>query len=306
MRRMVDPGGVRRTLVQMALTCLALFCVFTVNEAAVEQMEPLPPAVSAAAEVVDAAEEMREMPIIMYHAVLKDTGKWGKYVISPDTLASDLDYLCARGYETVTAAQLVDYVNGQGELPEKPVMITFDDGHFNNYLYAGPLLRERGMRAVISVIGVETERYTETGQENAYWSYLSTGRLNEMVADGTFEVQNHSYDLHANDRGRKGCARRRGEDEGEYRAMLMRDTEQTQMLLISSGISTPLCYTYPFGIYSKESEEILRSLGFACTMNCEERINKITRDPACLYGLGRYNRPSGLSTAKFMSRALGE
>ena len=47
-------------------------------------------------------------------------------------------------------------------------------------------------------------------------------------------------------------------------------------------------------------------MGFLCTLGCEERINLVTRDPACLYEMGRYNRGAGESTESFLARALGE
>ena len=251
------------------------------------------------------AEDGVRLPVIMYHSLLKDPSQAGDYVLSPEVLARDLDWLQAHGYETVTVRDLIAYTKGGGELPEKPVMLTFDDGHFNNYLYALPLLQERGMRAVISVIGAETARFTESGQENAYWSYLSAERLREMDESGVFEIQNHSYDLHAL-APRRGCLRRTGEDEGDYRELLTADTEQAQRLLIESGVPTPTCYTYPFGAYSEESEEILRGLGFFCTLSCSEGVNTVTRDPESLYLLRRYNRPSGISSGRFFEEILEE
>lgn len=249
------------------------------------------------------AEEGVRLPVIMYHSLLKDPSQAGAYVLSPEVLARDLDWLQAHGYETVTVGALIAYAEGTGELPEKPVMLTFDDGHFNNYLYALPLLQERGMQAVISVIGIETERFTESGQENAYWSYLSAERLREMHESGVFEIQNHSYDLHALE-PRRGCLRRTGEKEGDYRELLTADTGRAQRLLIEAGVPTPTCYTYPFGAYSAESEEILRELGFFCTLSCSEGINTITRDPDSLYLLKRYNRPSGISSGRFFEEIL--
>lgn len=251
------------------------------------------------------AEEGVRLPVIMYHSLLKDPSQAGDYVLSPAVLARDLDWLQEHGYETVTVRDLIDYTENGGELPEKPVMLTFDDGHFNNYLYALPLLQERGMRAVISVIGVETARYTESGQENAYWSYLSAERLREMDAGGVFEVQNHSYDLHALE-PRRGCLRRTGEKEDDYRDLLTADTGRAQRLLIEAGVPTPTCYAYPFGAYSEESEQILRELGFFCTLSCNEGINTITRDPDSLYLLRRYNRPSGISSGRFFEEVLEE
>lgn len=247
-----------------------------------------------------------QLPVIMYHSILKDEARAGPYVLSPSALEADLDYLQHNGYETVTISELVDFVDGKGELPEKPVLITFDDGFYNNYLYAYPLLAERDMQAVVSVIGEQTALYTENGQENAYWSYLSAGRLVEMQESGVFEIGNHSFDLH-DDSVRKGCLKKRGESLSQYRQMLAEDTRQAQTYLAESGLTPPLCYAYPYGAYSEETEGILKELGFRCTLSCEERQNIISPgDPDCLYLLGRYNRPSGMSTTTFFDKALPE
>ena len=105
--------------------------------------------------------ETTEMVVLMYHSVNSNRSKAGDYVITPDALRSDLDFLKREGYETVTVSQVVSYVRGTGELPPKPVMLTFDDGYYNNYLNVFPLLKEYGAKAVISIIGVETDRYSQ-------------------------------------------------------------------------------------------------------------------------------------------------
>lgn len=248
-------------------------------------------------------ENATQLPILMYHSVLKDGARQGKYVISPSVLALDLDALQMRGYQTVTVSDLIAYVEDGVALPEKPVMITFDDGYYNNYVYAYPLLQERGMRAVVSIIGYQTEMYTENGQENAYWSHLSMERLREM--QDVFEVQNHSWNMHEYGE-RRGCLRRRGESRESYENILREDTERTQTMLCENGFPVPQCYTYPFGACSEESERILREMGFLCTLGCEERMNYITADPMCLYEMGRYNRASGESTESYLKRVLGE
>ena len=256
-----------------------------------------------AAQTVFGAQEAVHLPILMYHSILKDGARQGKYVVSPAVLEADLDALQSRGYETVTVGDLLAYVREGTPLPEKPVMITFDDGYYNNYVYAYPLLREREMRAVVSIIGSQTGLYTESGVENAYWSHLRLERLAEM--QDVFEVQNHSWNLHEYGE-RRGCLRRRGEDEASYESLLREDTEQTQALLAASGLPEPVCYTYPFGARSEESERILREMGFLCTLGCEERMNTVTRDPDCLYSMGRYNRAAGERTESNLKRSLGE
>ncbi len=80
-----------------------------------------------------------ELPIIMYHSMLKDGS--GKYIISPDTFEEDLQYLKDNGYTAIHMQDLLNYVNKGTALPEKPIMLTFDDGYYNNYLYAFPLAK---------------------------------------------------------------------------------------------------------------------------------------------------------------------
>ena len=120
------------------------------------------------------------VPILMYHSILRDSARQGKYVISPAVLAADLDALQEKGYTAVTVSDLLAYVQDGADLPEKPVMLTFDDGYYNNYIYAYPLLKQRGMKAVVSIIGSQTALFTDNGEENAYWSHLRLDRLREM------------------------------------------------------------------------------------------------------------------------------
>lgn len=285
--------GFWRTAAQAVCTVLALTAVIGTARLSSQH------AVSA----FNSGQQGVSLPIIMYHSVLKDAARQGKYVISPDVLAQDLDYLQSAGYQTVTVNDLLAYVQQGEPLPEKPVMITFDDGYYNNYVYAYPLLQQRGMRAIVSVIGSQTDAYTKSGQENAYWSHLKLSHLLEMT--DVFEVQNHSWNLHEYGE-RRGCLRRRGEDVQSYANFLKEDTEQTQTLLAEAGLPAPTCYTFPFGACSKESDKIIREMGFLCTLGCEERVNTVTRDAECLYQMGRYNRPAGESTAQFMKKVLGE
>ena len=98
-----------------------------------------------------------DMPIVMYHSVLKDTDLSGKYIVTPDTLKNDINFLKNKGYTFVSAQELIDYTNGTSKLPDKPVMLTFDDGFYNNYGYVMPILSEYDAKAVISVVGSYTD-----------------------------------------------------------------------------------------------------------------------------------------------------
>lgn len=152
--------GFRHTAFQAVCTVLVLCFVLGLLERA-DTVQPV------------FGEDSVRVPILMYHSILRDSARQGKYVISPAVLAADLDALQEKGYTAVTVSDLLAYVQDGADLPEKPVMITFDDGYYNNYIYAYPLLKQRGMKAVVSIIGSQTALFTDNGEENAYWSHLA-------------------------------------------------------------------------------------------------------------------------------------
>ena len=247
-----------------------------------------------------AAQEGVALPILMYHSVLKDPKRTGLYVVTPDRLREDLLYLKAKGYSTVTAADLMAYVQG-GTLPEKPVMITFDDGHYNNLTYALPLLQELDMKAVVSVVGRYTKEYSDHPDPNPNYAYLSWADVSALADSGHVEIGSHSFDMHRQS-PRMGSDRMRGEDEASYRAAFLADTRRLQDMLEEKCGFSPIVYAYPFGAVGRGTADMLRELGFACSLTCREKVNRIRRDPDSLFSLGRFNRPGDMTTEAFMEK----
>lgn len=241
------------------------------------------------------------LPIIMYHSILRDNARTGEYVITPSSLEQDMLYLKERGYTAIGVNDLIEYVYNGTPLPEKPVMLTFDDGYYNNLTYLEPLLMEYDMKAVVSAVGSYTQQYSQSGDKNPGYAYLSWEDLKQMNQRGYIEIQNHSYDMHKNS-GRLGAGRKQGESLEVYSQALSDDVMRMDKNLKEKCGITSLCFTYPFGRISEESEEILKSLGFRATLSCYERLNYITREPECLFQLGRYNRHGALTTAQFMKK----
>ncbi len=246
------------------------------------------------------------LPIIMYHAVLKDPQRANDYTVSPALLEEDLLYLKNQGYTAVLPRDLVDYVNGKAELPDKPVMITFDDGYYNNLVYVLPILKRMDMKAVVSVVGSYTQKASDLMDQNPAYAYLTWEDICALEESGRVEIASHTYKLHTNQNGRSGVKRKSWEPKETHEAMLIADidTFQDEMeqhcgLLIGT-------FAYPFGFWDNDTEAVLRKAGFSMTLTCRERMNFIERNPASLYHLGRYNRPSGVSTEEFMEKVLKE
>ena len=241
-----------------------------------------------------------QLPIVMYHSMLKE-GK-GKYIISPSTFEGDLRYLKENGYTTINMQDLLNYVNQGTDLPEKPVMLTFDDGYYNNYLYAFPLAKQYESKIVISPIGYYTDQFSKADANHATYSHVTWDQVKEMMGSGYVEFQNHTYNLHSSDGKRLGAKKLRGESLETYTSLLTQDITQMQQEMQEHTGYTPTTFVYPFGAISDAAVPIVRSLGFSATLTCESRINTITRDPECLFGLGRYLRPPGQSSEDFFKK----
>ena len=252
------------------------------------------------------SEEGVSLPIVMYHGLLKEEKRQGAYVISPDLFENDLRYLKEQGYTTVVVQDLIDYVKDGVPLPEKPIMLTFDDGYYNNYLYAYPLLQKYQSKMVLSPIGRYADQDSKEETLHANYSNASWAQLKEMMDSGLVEVQNHSYDMHGDGKKskRKGAKKVNGETTEQYEKVLREDVQKMQDAVTRNTGFTPTTFTYPFGAVSKESLPILKEMGFQATLICESRINTITRDPECLYGLGRYLRPPKISSEQFFTQTM--
>lgn len=252
--------------------------------------------------VIATSEDYIDVPIIMYHSILKDSSRSNKYTVTPAVLEEDLKYIKDKGYTTVTISDLISYVYDDSPLPEKPIVLTFDDGHYNNYGYLFPLLEKYDMKAVISIVGSYTDKFTETDEANLNYSYLRWKDIKELMDTGRIEFQNHTYNLHSNTGKRIGTKKIKGETDEHYKSILKDDILKLQQEFEENTIYTPKCFTYPFGGISNASLDIIKELGFKASLSCEQGINKLTKNPNSLYLLKRYNRPSYISTYNFFQK----
>lgn len=242
------------------------------------------------------------VPVLMYHSLLKDTSRTGTYVVTPDQFESDMRWLQDHGYTTVHMADLIAYVQNGTPLPDKPVVITFDDGYYNNYVYAYPILQRLGMKGVLSVIGRYTDLYSGVDENNAYYSHCTWDQLKEMQDSGVMEIQNHTFDLHTYTISRHGCASNRGEPPAQYRQVVGEDILKLQNHIRTHLGTTPTTMVYPFGSYTAASEALIRELGFSASLSCETGI-AFVEDAESLYCMKRILRPGAGSAGDFFAAA---
>jgi peptidoglycan/xylan/chitin deacetylase (PgdA/CDA1 family) len=90
------------------------------------------------------------IPVLMYHRVGYTEGP---LTVTPERLSGDLSHLLGNGYVPITLQQFEDYMYKQkGDLPSRPVLLTFDDGYRDNYEFAFPVLQKYGVAATFFVI----------------------------------------------------------------------------------------------------------------------------------------------------------
>ena len=257
--------------------------------------------VAGAAEVE--ADGTVAVPIIMYHHILKQESRLGDYIISPAEFEADLKYITEAGYTSVTVGQLTDYVQNGTPLPQKPIVISFDDGHRSFYSYAAPLLEKYSQRAVVAIVGDYSEQYSNTDDHNTAYAYMSWEEIAEVSGSGVAEIQNHSYSLHNNTGRRNGTKKLRGESVEEYARVLTEDIVRLQDKLEAVTGIRPAAFVYPFGAISDESTQILRDIGFSAAFDCESKLNRLqVGDTDALMHLHRVNRRHGLSAEEILAK----
>ena len=240
------------------------------------------------------------LPIVMYHEVRPD--RTGKDSVLPAELEEDLKYLTENGFTCITMERLIAYVYDGAPLPDKPVILSFDDGYLNNYVYALPLLEKYSSPAVLSVIGRAADDFTETGDEDPAYAHLSWPRLLQMRAGGLIELQNHSYDMHKPG-PRVGCCRMADETWTEFENVFTADVCRARDALYEHTGAVSSTFAYPYGLSSPGSDAMLEEMGFRASLSCDFGVNRITNDPQCLFMLKRICRSHGSELKELIERA---
>ena len=242
------------------------------------------------------------IPILMYHQV-KNTSL-GKDVISPFEFESDLKYLSDNNYTTVTMTEIIDYVYHNAELPNNPILLTFDDGYLTTYKTVFPLLKKYNMKIVLSIVGKSVDDFSRVNDTNLSYAHVTWDQVKEMQESGFVEIQNHTYNLHKICNGRYGCYQKVNETISHYEQLLTEDTLMLQDKVNAVTGITPNTFTYPYGKYNNDTERIIKKLGFKATLSASYGINMIGRAPDHLYGMKRICRSHNVNLDKLLAEAM--
>ena len=236
----------------------------------------------------------RDVPVLMWHNLAEEAS--GDMTISVDTFRAQIEALHEAGFETVSLRQLYDYVHFGTELPEKPIVLTFDDGYFSNYEYAYPILREYGMQATIFAIGVSVGKDTYKDTKHAMTPHFGVDEAREMVDSGLISVQSHTFDMHQWPPFEDGNAQVRetllpfgGEADEDYEAAVEADFAESRDLLESITGEAVNALAFPEGAYVTLTQDALRNAGAELTFTTVRAVNTVVKGlPQSLCAMPRF------------------
>lgn len=159
---------------------LAIVAVCLVIGIIVKQQEETAVAQPLPAAAVTVQDDPRTVMVLNYHKIVDEHMSLS---VPPSDFEQHMKWLKEYGYTSITPEELYDFIVGGGELPEKPVLITFDDGYKDNYTNAYPIMKKYGFKGTIFVV---------TGFLGVYDNYLTWEQAGELAANG-FSVESHTY-----------------------------------------------------------------------------------------------------------------
>lgn len=187
-----------------------------------------------------------KIPILLYHdfvATVPDSDPDNfNYINTPQSFEENIKVLLENGYTFISFQELNDAIDGKISLPEKPILINFDDGYYSNYEYVFPILKKYNVKASIFVV---TDKI---GKEVEGKRYLSWEQCKEMQDSGLVDIFSHSKRHVFYDR---------------LPVRMIRDDVIKSYKIIEENLGSKdlKVFAYPYGAYTKETVWALKLNG---------------------------------------------
>lgn len=191
------------------------------------------------------------VPILYYHSVLPDSEVTtpNEVTISPEKLRQELQIVKDLGYTTLTLSELNNYLYDNMPIPEKSIVITFDDGYTDNYVHAFPILKELDMKATIFMIASQLD--------SGY--YMSSTQLKE-ISDYGIDIGSHTnHHVYL--------------DTLSYDEQLkeMKDSKEKLEKVLGKKV---ISIAYPYGNYNEDTKKAATASGYALGFTTNRGLDK--------------------------------
>ena len=203
-------------------------------------------------------------PILEYHMVTENPHPDAKpYVVPPEDFAEQLDYLAEEGYTTITPQDYARARKGKQQLPEKPIILSFDDGYEDNWRVVLPMLEERGMKAVF------------------YMVTNSIGKPGYLTWDNLFDMERRGMEIGSHTANHLPLTTLSPEKQRE-------ELRLSKLMLEWKGMKTIYSFSYPNGSYNAGVVTMLAEEEYLTAVTGEAGLNTLETNP---YLLRRVNIP---------------
>jgi peptidoglycan/xylan/chitin deacetylase (PgdA/CDA1 family) len=242
------------------------------------------------------------LPVLMYHHI---SPKPGLVTCSPENFRTQMQWLAKNGWQTLSTVTFAEAL-ASGQIPKKSVLITFDDGYLDNWIYAHPVLQEFGLQATIFLItgwiGSGAKRphagqsdvpevpnhkqaMTAAAQGQFDATFMRWSEIEAMRAAGSAEFHSHT---HRHTRWDQQIA-----DQAERDAALADDLNQSRATLSSRlGQASPhLCW--PQGYFDSHYQQVAQAAGFTHLYTTEPGVVRRDVDPTRIPRLVIKDKPAG-------------
>jgi peptidoglycan/xylan/chitin deacetylase (PgdA/CDA1 family) len=204
----------------------------------------------------------KQVPILCYHQIRDwkptDSRLSRTYIVPPDVFAAQMRMLADSGYHTISPDQLYAYLISGSRLPEKPIMLSFDDTDLDQYTTGYPVMKKYGFKGVFFIMTVSLGRP----------HYMSRDQVRTLSDEGN-TIGSHTWDHH-------NVKKYEGND---WIKQLDKPTKQLEQI---TGKNIRY-FAYPFGLWNEAAFPELKTRGFVAAFQLNEKADPV--DP--LYSIRR-------------------
>lgn len=213
--------------------------------------------------------EMARVPVMMYHDILPEKEVF--FDVTPEELREDFELIRDRGLTPISLDQLVSHLRTGMPLPEKPILLTFDDGYVGHYEHVLPMMEEFGYPAVFSIFPAKPNGDI-AGRSTLTWEQLQEMTQNPLVTIASHSVT-HPRDLR--------------DKEGDELVREVVDSKQE----LEAKLGIPIRYfTYPEGKYDETVLEAVEEAGYVAALTMDDVDERFAGDSESLLAISRFGQ----------------
>ncbi len=230
--------------------------------------------------IVEAGIAENHFMAIAYHDVVLTADQVDYDAVTRGDLVGHFQWIKENGYHPIHPDDLLKAQAGEKTLPDKSILLTFDDGYESFYTFVYPLLKTFNFPAVLGVVGSWIDA-KEEGKTIIYGSktisaekFLTWSQIKEMADSGLVEIASHTFALHkgivANPQGTTQAAlvtrfynkeQEAYESFDHYKIRIEEDLRMNQERILKKTGKNPRLMVWPYGRYNQVSLDMAKKMG---------------------------------------------